>query len=90
MKTCISKERLNCIYLTKETRDEVLKELEPRLGKDDLVSIVEDNDREVVVYHFGWHKTHYRYNNWYVKNYDGEWERYTDEEFKEQFELIEE
>ena len=90
MQLCISKEKLSCLHLTKETRDKVLKELEPRLGEDDLVSVVEDNDKEVVVYHFGWHKSYYFYNHWYVRNYDYEWECYTDEEFKEKFQLVEE
>lgn len=90
MHLCISKEQLNCLHLTKETRDEVLKELEPHLGEDELVSIVEDNDREVVVYHFGWYKAHYYYNHWYVKNYDYKYESYTEQEFEEQFQLVEE
>lgn len=89
MQKCVSKELLDCLCLTKETRDEVLKELEPSLEKDDLVSIVED-DKQVVVYYFGWYKSHYFYNHWYVRNYDCEWECYTDEEFKEKFQLIEE
>ena len=90
MKLCISKEQLNCLHLTKETRDEVLKELEPRLGRDDCMSVITDNDRELIVRCHGWSTSYYHYNNWYVKNYDGDWERYTDEEFKEQFELVEE
>ena len=90
MLECTSKERLKCFYLTKETRDKVLKELECRLGEDDLVSIIEDNDKEVVVCHFGWYKSHYFYNHWYVENYDCEWERYTYNEFREKFELVEE
>ncbi len=88
MQKCISKEHLDCLHLTKETRDEVLKELEPRLGEDDYVNIVEDNDKEVIVYHFGWHKAHYYYNSWYVRNYDYEYERYTEQEFEEHFQLL--
>lgn len=87
---CVSKEYIDCIHLTKGSRDEVLKILEPRLGEDDYISIIEDNDKEVVVYHFGWHRAHYYYNHWYVKNYDGQYERYTEQEFKEQFWLVEE
>lgn len=89
MSTCISKEQINCFYLTKETRDEVLKKLEPHIFNDN-VKIIEDNDRRVVVCREGWYKTYYFYNHWYVRNYDCEWERYTNKEFRENFQLVEE
>ncbi len=88
--TCILKEHLNCLYLTKENRDKVLKSLKPRLGEYDDVKIIEDNNKQVVVQHEGWRKEYYFYNHWYVRNYDCVWECYTDEEFKENFQLVEE
>lgn len=88
MQKCISKEQLDCIYLTKESRDEVLKILEPDIGENEYVSIIEDNDREIVVYHFGLYKIHYFYNHWYVRKGYYEFTRYTDKEFKDMFELV--
>lgn len=89
MQKCISKEHLDCVYLTKESRDEVLKILEPLLGKDDYVSIVEEDDK-VVVFHFKWrHKAHYYYNHWYVRVDGDEFYPFTEDEFRNMFELVE-
>ena len=53
--------------------------------------IEEDNDRYFAYKHLGM-KMYYSYNHWYVKNIDEyyTWSCYTDEEFKEEFKLVEE
>ena len=89
MKKCVSKERLDCFHLTKETRDEFLKAFEPNLGNDKHISIIEESDREIVIYYLGMFTLHYLYNHWYVINYEDEYECYTEEEFKDRFELVE-
>ena len=88
MQKCVSKKQLDCIYLTKESKDETLKILEPRLSKEKYVDIVEDDDREVVIhYHYGWDSIRYFYNHWYVKENGYEFNCYTNEEFKNMFEI---
>lgn len=54
------------------------------------IFIKEDNDRHCIVEHLGWYRTYYFYNRWYVLGLeDYTWNCYTDEEFKEEFELVE-
>lgn len=52
-------------------------------------SIIEDNDRYFIVEN-PLYKTVYYYNNWYIPGVCYTCEHYTDEEFKEQFELVSE
>ena len=87
MNQCTSKEKFNCIFLTKETRDEFLNMSEPGLKRyPDATKILIDNDKEVVIQHYNWWKRYY-YNFWYVLE-NGEWFNYTQEEFKEYFNLL--
>ena len=84
---CVSKKQFDCMYLTKQNRDEFLKKFEPDI---DTVwkSIKEDNDKYFIV-DATLYKTVCYYNNWYIPSVYYTCERYTDEEFKEQFELVE-
>ena len=87
---CVSKEQYECIQLTKENRDEVLKIFEPNIDNEHIF-IKEDNNRYCLVEHLGWHKTYYFYNHWYILRLeDYMWSCYTDKEFKEEFELVDE
>lgn len=88
MQICISKEPIKCLYLTKETRDKVLRELDLSIWNDSA-SIIEDNNKWVTVCYNGHYKVYYYYNHWYVRNHDYKWVRYTDEEFNELFQLVE-
>lgn len=93
MVECVSREKLKCIFLTKETRDEFLKEVEPRLFEgNDCISIKTDNDRELVVLHLGLYTSYYYYNHWYVYEYHDyelpSWTRYTEEDFKKYYSLV--
>ena len=85
---CVRKEQFECIYLIKQNRDEVVKILNPRFENEQM-SIEEDNDKYFAYKYLGV-KRYYSYNHWYVKNVDkyGVWSVYTDEEFKEEFELV--
>ena len=85
---CRRKEQFECVYLTKQNRDEFLKKFEPDI---DTVwkSIIEDNDRYFIVEN-PLYKTVYYYNNWYITGVYYTCEHYTDEEFKEEFELLDE
>lgn len=86
---CVRKEQYECIYLTKQNREEVLKIFEPNIDGEHIF-IKEDNDRHCIVEHLGWHRTYYFYNRWYVLGLEYHtWNCYTDEEFKEEFELVE-
>lgn len=87
---CVRKEQYECIYLTKQNRDEVVKILNPRFENEQML-IEEDNNRYFAYKYLGM-KMYYSYNHWYVKNVDEyyTWSCYTDEEFKEEFELVEE
>lgn len=86
---CVRKEQYECIYLTKQNREEVLKIFEPNIDGEHIF-IKEDNDRHCIVEHLGWYRTYYFYNRWYVLGLgDYTWNCYTDEEFKEEFELVE-
>ena len=87
---CVSKQQYECIRFTKENRDEVLKILEPNIDGEHIF-IEEDNDRYCLVEHLGWYRVYYFYNHWYVLGLEdyNTWSRYTDEEFKEEFELLE-
>lgn len=86
---CVRKEQYECIYLTKQNREEVLKIFEPNIDSEHIF-IKEDNDRHCIVEHLGWYRTYYFYNRWYVLGLeDYTWNCYTDEEFKEEFELVE-
>jgi hypothetical protein len=91
MQKCISKELLDCLHLTKETRDEFLKEFESHLGEDDRV-LIDDNEKEIVVRHagnIGYFDHYYFYNHWYVRDReDYTFLYYSDDEFNEMFELI--
>lgn len=62
--------------------------------KDRLFALAYDparsNDRHCIVEHLGWYRSYYFYNRWYVLGLeDYTWSCYTDEEFKEEFELVE-
>lgn len=83
---CRRKEQFECVYLTKQNRDEFLKKFEPDI---DTVwkSIIEDNDIYFIVEN-PLYKTVYYYNNWYIPGVCYTCEHYTDEEFKEEFELV--
>lgn len=86
---CVKKEQFECIQLTNQNRDEVLKILNPRFEKEQI-PIEEDNDKYCTI-RLGGCKMYYFYNHWYVKYVDDyyTWSCYTDEEFKEEFELVE-
>lgn len=99
MRKCISKTRFNCIYLTKENREEFLKLAHPEYFKHKSI-VLEDNEQFFILNHTRRTKYNDRYkemilyNHWYVMGYDysyGEmkWECYTEEEFNECFELCE-
>ena len=88
---CVSKEQYECIQLTKENLNEFLRIFEPNIDGEHIF-IKEDNDKHCIVEHLGWHKTYYFYNQWYVlglENYNI-WSCYTDEEFKDMFEIVDE
>lgn len=87
---CVRKEQYECIYLTRQNRDKVIKILNPYFENKQML-IEEDNDRYFAYKHLGM-KMYYSYNHWYVKNIDEyyTWSCYTDEEFKEEFKLVEE
>ena len=86
---CIRKEQFDCIRLTKENRDEFLKVLEPCIdGKN--IFIAYDNNKRCSVRKLNYGIHHYFYNDWYVLDWnEGTWSRYTDDIFKEEFELVE-
>ena len=88
MKCTRRKEQFDCIYLTKQNRDEFLKKFEPDIGTV-WKSMKKDNDKYFIV-EAPLYKTVYYYNNWYVTGMYYTWKRYTDEEFREEFELVEE
>lgn len=85
---CVSKKQYECIKLTKENLKEFLRIVEPYLDSK-YVFIQDDNDKYCLVKRFEVEK-YYFYNEWYVFDLDeATWEIYTDEEFKEEFELVE-
>lgn len=85
---CVSKKQYECIKLTKENLKEFLRIVEPYLDSK-YVFIQDDNDKYCLVKRFEVEK-YYFYNEWYVFDWDeATWEIYTDEEFKEEFELVE-
>ncbi len=88
MNQCTSQEKFNCIFLTKETRDEFLNMSEPGLRRcPDSITISEDNDKEIIVQYYKWTRHHYYYNFWYVLE-NAEWFKYTQEEFEKYFSLV--
>lgn len=87
MKQCISKERIDCLYFTKETKDEDLKILEPNLETKDYV-IINESKKGVIIDYPGFYKVFYIYNSWYVRDDILRFTHYTDEEFKKEFELV--
>lgn len=58
---CVRKEQYECIYLTKQNREEVLKIFEPNIDGEHIF-IKEDNDRHCIVEHLGWYRSYYFYN----------------------------
>ena len=86
---CVSKKQYECIKLTKENLKEFLRIVEPYLDSK-YVFIQDDNDKYCLVKRFKVEK-YYFYNKWYVFDWDeATWGSYTDEEFKEEFEVVEE
>lgn len=97
---CVRKEQFKCVYLTKQNRDEVLKILDPFLdkkvfifGRKENTFIEEDNDKYCIINHSDGnssYKYYYVYNRWYVADDESYlWgSPLTDEEFKEEFELV--
>ena len=70
---CVSKEQFDCMQLTKKNLTEFLRMVEPYL--DSKYVFIQDD---------------YFYNHWYVSDWnEGTWSDYTDEEFRENFELLE-
>lgn len=88
---CVRKDQFDCIKLTKQNRDEALKILEPHFDNKQIY-IEKDNDKYLIIEYARYpnSKKYYFYNHWYVKNIDNYyiWNRYTDEEFREEFELV--
>ena len=85
---CKLKDEFDCFYFTKDTKDLILKLLEPNLEKDNGV-VTEDIDKGIVAVKYPYRTDYYYYNHWYVKA-DGDginFECYTPEEFNETFEL---
>ena len=83
---CKLKDEFDCFYLTKDTKDLILKLLEPNLEKDNGI-ITEDADKGVIVVKYPYCTDYYYYNHWYVKTDGFNFECYTPEEFNETFEL---
>lgn len=85
---CVRKEQFDCIKLTKENLNKFLRIVVPYLD-DKYVFIQDDNDKYCLVKRFEKEK-YYFYNDWYVLDWnEGIWCHYTDEEFREEFELVE-
>lgn len=87
---CVSKEQFECVQFTKENRDEILRTLEPCLnGKN--IFIKYDDDIRCAIEKLGYGIHYYFYNDWYVFDWDeGTRTRYTDTQFKEEFEIVDE
>lgn len=83
---CRLKDQFDCFYLTKDTKDLILKLLEPNLEKDKGV-ITEDVDKGIIAVKYPYCTDYYYYNHWYVKTDGINFECYTPEEFNETFEL---
>lgn len=83
---CTTKKQFECVYLTKQNRDEFLKKFEPDIGTV-WKSIKEDNDKYFIV-EAPLYKTVYYYNNWYVTGMSYMWERYTNEDYYELLDKI--
>ena len=54
---CVRKEQYECIYLTKQNREEVLKIFEPNIDGEHIF-IKEDKDRHCISEHLGWYRTY--------------------------------
>lgn len=91
MKECIAKHTNRCIWFTKENKDELLKIELPEIYDTSREFQIRETDEYICVDFCGVYKTFYYYNNWYVEEeHDYEYPRfykYTDEEFKEIYDL---
>ena len=87
MQKCISKDALDCILLTKDNKDEFLEIVEPMIGKNEMIMVTIDDEKQIAVKHLGWNTSHYYYNYWYVREDGWDFTRYTKDEFEEYFEL---
>ncbi len=90
MLKCISKEKLNCFYFTKETKGEILNELEPHLAE--IKCEIKENSKGIIVYD---NQKRFKfclyYNYWYVKDpCENEFLGYLEGDFKRLFHLVEE
>ena len=102
VKHCISKEVLDCFYLTEENRDEFINMINNDLPKNEYAVLFEDDDYHMILQYifFNYNNTRhaaktksYYYNYWYVKKYDyyGEfedWEEYSNKDFEKRFKFI--
>ena len=86
MNKCKLKDKFDCFYFTKDTKDLILKLLKPNLEKDNGI-ITEEVDKGIVVVKDPYRTEYYYYNHWYVKIDGVHFECYTPEEFNETFEL---
>lgn len=86
MLKCVSKEEIDCIFLTKETRDELLQLRHPDLDGESSY-IMKDDDKELIIWQ-GYCSFKYLYNHWYLIDYDGSLLCYTKEDFVELYMLV--
>lgn len=85
IKHCTLKEKLECVYLTKENVKEFLKLVYPNLLKDDnFDKFIKEDTEKYILFNCGAYEKFYVYNLWYVKeNYD--WIGYSEEGFNETY-----
>ena len=84
MNKCKLKDKFDCFYFTKDTKDLILKLLEKDNGI--ITEVTEEVDKGIIV-KYPYRTEYYYYNNWYVKIDGVHFECYTSEEFNETFEL---
>lgn len=91
IRSCISKEKIKCFYLTKDNYEEFLEETYPNYKADYIKIEVTEEAIEVQsydmvhisrVFHFGWWV-----EEWLPYEYP-HWIRYDDKEFEEKFILF--
>jgi hypothetical protein len=91
IKECISKNKLRCIYFTKENKDELLKEVEPNIYNNKYDFLTRETDDYICIDFCGAYKTFYYYNHWYVEEeHDYEYPKfycYLKEEFNDKYNL---
>lgn len=88
MNYCYSREKFDCIYLTKDNVEEALKVIDSGVfyNNNKYIKVLKDTEKYILIKNEFYNCIKYfYYNSWYV--HENNWEYYSEEEFNNKYYL---